>query len=126
MTGCCGKIHGECLRLSRRPVIFVTFRRLSPHRRPVRPAVPPHGSLTMFTTCFSVFDVLPEQVESPAYTALIEVVPTFSVEIVKLAEPRLKIPDPNTVLAFMNVTVSPSGGAPTAEETTAVKVTACP
>ena len=30
--------------------------------------------------------------ESPPYTAVIELVPTFSVEVAKLAEPPLKVP----------------------------------
>jgi hypothetical protein len=79
-----------------------------------------------FTTCFSTFDLLPRKFESPAYTAMIELVPTGSVEVAKLAEPLLNVPVPSTALPFINATVSPSGGAPALEVTTAVKVTTCP
>ena len=68
----------------------------------------------------------PTKFESPAYTAVTDVVPTLSVKIVKLAEPPLNVPVPSSVFPFMNETVSPSGGAPRPEVTTAVKVTACP
>jgi predicted small secreted protein len=78
------------------------------------------------TTCFTVFDVLLEKVESPAYFAVVESVPSGSDDVVKLAEPPLNDPVPSTVVPFMNDTVSPSGGAPALEVITAVKVTACP
>ena len=55
-----------------------------------------------------------------------EVVPILSVEVTKLAAPPLNVPVPSTVVPFMNETVSPFGGAPAAELTTAVKVTASP
>ena len=82
--------------------------------------------VALSTTCFTAFDVLPAKFESPPYTALIALVPTLSVEVVKLAEPPLNVPVPRTVVPFLNVTVSPSGGAPALDVTTAVKVTACP
>jgi hypothetical protein len=55
-----------------------------------------------------------------------ESVPTARVEVIKLAEPPLKVPVPNTVVPCLNVTVSPSGGAPEPEVTAEVKVTVCP
>ena len=56
----------------------------------------------------------------------IELVPTFSAEVIKLAEPSLNVPVPSIVSPFINVTVSPFGGAPALEVNTALKVTACP
>jgi len=70
--------------------------------------------------------VLPRKFESPPYTAVIKSLPTGSVEVVKVAEPPLNEPVPNAFEPFLNVTVSPSGGAPTLEVTVAVKVTVCP
>ena len=78
------------------------------------------------TVCFSAFDVLPPNFESPTYTAVMKLVPTGSAEVVELAEPPLNVPVPSTVEPCLNRTVSPSGGAPRPEVTTAVKVTACP
>jgi hypothetical protein len=46
------------------------------------------------TTCCTAFDLLPAKFESPPYTAVIEFVPTFSVDVVKLAEPPLNVPVP--------------------------------
>jgi hypothetical protein len=79
--------------------------------------------VALLTTCFNAFDVLLAKFESPPYTAVIELVPTLRVEVVKLAEPLLSVPVPNTVVPFLNVTVSPSGGA---GATTAMRTTACP
>ena len=77
--------------------------------------------MAFFTTCFTLFDVLGAKVKSPPYTAETVVAPTFRVEVVKLAEPPLNAPVPNTVLLpVMNVMVSPSGGAPTTEVTKAL------
>ncbi len=78
------------------------------------------------TTCFTAFEVLAPKFESPAYTALMEMVPTGSVDVTKVAVPPLSDPVPSTVLAFMNETASPSGGAPRADVTVAEKVTASP
>jgi hypothetical protein len=78
------------------------------------------------TTCFTGCDLLARKFESPLYSALIDSVPTLSVEVLKLAEPPCNDPVPNTVLPFINEIVSPSGGAPALEATVAVKVTACP
>jgi hypothetical protein len=83
--------------------------------------------VALLTTWLTAFDVLPGKLESPPYAALIEFVPTGSVEVMKLAEPPLNVLVPNTVVPFMNEMVSPSGGgAPTLEVTVASKVTACP
>ena len=76
------------------------------------------------TTCLTVFDLLPAKFESPLYTALTVVVPTLSVDIENVADPPLNVPFPSTVVPFLNVTVSPSGGAPILELTCAVKTTA--
>jgi len=78
------------------------------------------------TTCFTGFDVLPAKFEAPVYTALIALVPTFSVQVAKLAKPPLNFLVPSTVLPFLNVTVPPSGGAPNSEATAAIKTTFCP
>ncbi len=80
----------------------------------------------MFTTWLTAFDVLGAKFESPPYTAVMLCAPAVSVEVVKLAEPPVNVPVPNTVVPFLNVTVSPLGGAPRPEVTTAVKVTTCP
>jgi hypothetical protein len=45
-------------------------------------------------TCFNGFDVLPAKSKSPPYTTLTDVFPTFSVEVVKVAEPPLNVPVP--------------------------------
>ena len=55
-----------------------------------------------------------------------DVVPTGSVDVVKLAVPPLSVPVPNNVVPFINETASPFGGAPALEPTTAVNVTASP
>ncbi len=78
------------------------------------------------TTCLIGFDVLRAKFESPPYTALIPVVPTFSVEIPMLARPPNIFFVPSTVLPFLNVTIPPFGGAPNAEETVAIMTTFCP
>jgi hypothetical protein len=70
--------------------------------------------------------VLPEKFESPAYNAVTAVVPNLGVKIVKLVEPSLRDPVPSTAEPFTNVTISPSGGLPALEVTTAENVTACP
>jgi hypothetical protein len=57
---------------------------------------------------------------------LIDVVPTWTVEVVKLAESLLNVPIPNAVVPFIKEMVSPSGGTPASEAITAVKVTASP
>ncbi len=80
----------------------------------------------LVTTCFTAFDMLPAKRASPPYSAATAVVPFLSAEVVKLAEPPLNVPVPSTVLKFMNVTVSPFGGAPASPLTIAVKVAARP
>jgi hypothetical protein len=83
--------------------------------------------VALLTTCFTTFDVLPGRLESPPYTALIALVPTGNVDVIKLAEPPLNVPVPKTVVPFMNEMISPSGGGtPRLEVTVAVKATVCP
>jgi hypothetical protein len=83
--------------------------------------------VALVTTWLAVFDVLLAKFESPEYTALtLSELLTISVDVAKMAVPLLKAPVPNTVLPCMNVTISPSGGAPRLEVTCAVKVTTCP
>src|ERR1700678_2136082 len=84
------------------------------------------GSRAQFTTCFTWFDELPRLSASPPYVALIGSLPAGRVEVVMLAEPRLSVPVRNTVVLYLNVTISPSGTTAVLELTTAVKVTACP
>jgi hypothetical protein len=79
--------------------------------------------VAFFTICFTVFDVLPENLGSPPYNAATLLPPRGSAEVTKLAEPPLNDPVPSTVFPFINEMVSPSGGAGV---TTAVKVTAWP
>jgi hypothetical protein len=81
--------------------------------------------VALFTTWLTACDLLPPKFESPPYTAVIALVATGSVEIVKVAEPPLNVPVPSIVVPFLNVTVSPSGGTPMADVTTAVKITGC-
>lgn len=66
------------------------------------------------------------RVESPAYTAVTDLVPTASVETESDADPPLSVPVPSTVVPWLNVTISPLGGAPRLELTVAVKTTAWP
>ena len=80
--------------------------------------------LARFTTWLTAFDVLPPKFESPPYTAVIGSVPTFRVEVVKLAEPPLNAPFPSIFVPFIKETVSPFGGVPAVELTPAVKVAA--
>jgi len=73
-----------------------------------------------------LLDVLGAKFKSPLYTASTDEVPRGNDEVIKLASPPLNVPVPSTVVPFMKLTVSPSGGAPAAELTVAVKVTASP
>ena len=75
------------------------------------------------TFCFNSFDVLAPKFRSPPYTAVIELVPTGRVEVMKLAEPLVSGPVPSSVAPFINETVSPSGGGGV---TVAVRFTASP
>jgi hypothetical protein len=52
--------------------------------------------------------------------------PPVSDDVVNVALPPDKLPVPSVAPPFLNVTTSPSGGAPELELTVAVKVTACP
>lgn len=54
------------------------------------------------------------------------VVPAGREDVVKLAEPPLKGAVASTVVPFLKLMISPSGGGPALELTVAVKVTACP
>ena len=82
--------------------------------------------MALVTTCFTVFEVLPANVESPPYTALTAVVPTLKVDVLKVATPPLNDPVPSVVVPFLNEMVSPSGGGPELDVTVAVNVTGCP
>lgn len=86
------------------------------------------GAITYFsTTCFTVFDVLGVKSKSPPYSALMADLPLRSPDVVMLAEPPLNVPVPRKKSVwYVNVTVSPSGGGPALEVTTAVKVTGSP
>src|SRR5213075_3345747 len=81
------------------------------------------------TTCFTGLDVLPPNSESPPYTALTEMIATFSLEVVKLAVPPCNDPHPISLGSFAprkKETISPSWGGPLLEVTTAVNVTGSP
>jgi hypothetical protein len=82
--------------------------------------------VALLTTWLTAFEVPPANFESPPYTAVTAFLLTGSADVVKLAEPPLNVPVPKTVLPFMNETVSPSGGVPAPDVTTAVKVIVCP
>jgi hypothetical protein len=65
------------------------------------------------TTCFSTGDVLVVKFESPPYTAVIEFVPSASVEIANVVFLLLlSVPVPSVVLPFLNVTVPVGVPAP--------------
>src|SRR5208337_2602234 len=81
---------------------------------------------SLLTTWFTAFDLLARNFGSPPYSVSIEWVPTASAEVMKLAEPPLNAPVPKIVVASIKVTISPSGGTPMLEVTTALKVTVCP
>jgi hypothetical protein len=78
------------------------------------------------TVWLSAGEVLFAKLESPGYCAVILSAPPFRVEIVNVAVPEANGAVPSTVCLNKNMTVSPSGGAPTLEVTTAVKVTGWP
>jgi hypothetical protein len=79
--------------------------------------------LALVTVWVSAVDTLLAKVASPAYAALIESVPAFNDDVVKLATPLASVPVPSTVVPCKNVTVSPSAGRPLVELSVAVKVT---
>jgi len=111
-----------------RGLISKTLRQTARNEKPVqgvlgRGIVLGSYSGYFLTTCFTAFDVLPVKFVSPPYTALIELLPTLSVEVSKVAVPLLNVPVPSTVVPFMNETVSPLGGTGV---TTAVNFTASP
>ena len=112
--------------LGRRDDLVCAFSSIAHFKRSSAEEIPPfHSSYTysvaFFTICFTVFDVLPENLGSPPYNAAILVVPRGSAEVTKLANPPLNDPVPSTVFPFVNEMVSPSGGAGV---TTAEMVTA--
>jgi hypothetical protein len=67
-------------------------------------------------------EVLAPKLASPLYTAVMECVPTVSVEVVNVAVPALSEPVPNATVPFLNVTVPV--GVPDVAVTVAVNVTA--
>ncbi len=79
-----------------------------------------------FTTCATGFDLLGPKVESPPYAALMLSVPPDRLEMENVADPPLNGEVPSGFGPCKNVIVSPSGGAPCAEVTVAVKVTDWP
>ena len=74
-----------------------------------------------FTTCDSAGEVLGAKLVSPLYTAVMECVPTVSVEVVNVADPPLSVPVPSVAVPFLNVTVPV--GVPEVAVTVAVNVT---
>lgn len=76
------------------------------------------------TVCVSAAEVLPANVASPEYFAVIECEPAVSVEVVNVACPTLRVPVPMLVAPSKNVAVPV--GVPAVAETVAVNVTDCP
>ncbi len=76
----------------------------------------------VFTVCVMAGDVLPLQLLSPPYVAVIGWLPTMRVEVDKVALPPLNVPLPSVVAPSKNVTVPVAVDG----ETVAVKVTICP
>ena len=74
-----------------------------------------------FTTCDRAGEVLPVKLTSPLYTAVMECVPTVSVEVVNVADPALSVPVPKVTVPFLNVTVPV--GVPDVAVTVALNVT---
>lgn len=79
---------------------------------------------TGFTVCVKVVDVLVEKLVSPAYTAVIEWLPTLRDEIEYVAEPDEVVPLPKVVPPSLKVTFSPLDIEP--PDTVAVKVSELP
>ena len=74
-----------------------------------------------FTACDRAGEVLPAKLASPLYTAVMECVPTVSVDVVNAAFPALSVPVPSVAVPFLNVTVPV--GVPDVAVTVAVNVT---
>ena len=74
-----------------------------------------------FTACDNAGEVLPAKLASPLYTAVMECVPTVSVDVVNAAFPALSVPVPSVAVPFLNVTVPV--GVPDVAVTVAVNVT---
>jgi hypothetical protein len=86
---------------------FGAFSSLAAAEVPV-PRVPPEtwdGIVYGFTFCDSAADVLVVKLELPPYTAVIECVPSASVETANVAFPLVSVPVPRVVLPSLNVTV---------------------
>ena len=77
-----------------------------------------------FTTWLSTGEVLTEKLAFPPYTAVMGWVPTLRMVVLKVATPALSVTVPRVVVPFLKVTEPV--GVPVAEETVALKVTACP
>lgn len=77
-----------------------------------------------FTCCVRIVEVLPETSLVPAYTAVIELLPTVKVPLANVATPAESVALPRTALPFMNVTLPV--GVPADAVTVAVNVTDCP
>ena len=82
--------------------------------------------MALLTVWLSDADVLPANLVSPPYTAVMESVPPGKSVVVKLAVPPLSVSERSVVVPCMNQTVSPLGIAPAVDETLAVKVTGSP
>lgn len=70
--------------------------------------------------------MLPPNVVSPGYFAVMECVPTVSDEVTNVATPEVVLPVPMRVLPSKNARVSPFGRVPEEACTVAVNVTGLP
>jgi len=82
--------------------------------------------VALLMVCEIAVEVLVRNWESPAYCAVIEAVPALRVLVLNIALPPESVAIPILVEPRLNVTVSPSGGAPEGEATVAVKTTVWP
>lgn len=79
------------------------------------------------TFCDTTPDVLVVKSKLPPYTAVIESVPSASVDVANVALPALSVPVPSVVVPFLNVTVPAGVPTPGATAVTvAVNVTVVP
>jgi hypothetical protein len=76
----------------------------------------------LLTVCLTVPELV-MKVASPTYTAAIVNEPAASDDVLNIACPAIVVAVPSTAAPFLNVTVSPSGIRPPAEDRVAVKVT---
>jgi len=79
-----------------------------------------------FTNCASGAEVLLLKLVSPLYAAVMDCVPTASVEVVNLALPLIIVAVPSVEAPFLNVTVPLGGEVVPVGVTVAVKVTDWP